>query len=717
MVEVWQTDLIDETLLNEADEIYVRLKKSLNAKATGVVSFGLYGQGGVGKSQLALRYAHENQDRYSAIVWLPSDNEAKIINACEDFVANLTHYEKPAKAEACKNIFLQWMQTSSDYLLIFDNAEDVSTIKPFLPTAIGCQGRVIITTRDPSIARCLRSEISELPCFTADESADMLLSEICDEERELALRLGKRLGGLPIALHHVASYISTQRISIQDALKEYEQHDGFMRIQQYVPAAEMLSYEPGMANIWAPTISSLPSDARDLLHLLALFDPDQIPSDLIEPFSDLGKDYGMQNSGRPVSSRDALIPLQNRSLVVKERSAQSLGIHQVLQDHIKHRWSSEERQAAFSSASHCIRARYPRQVSGTSMAKFYDKCAAYNPHVLRLQRFMDDHFSDLQIDLDLAEVLAHCGWYFFERGQIEHAASVLGTADKICTSLTNGELNLTAGLIYNNVGGIYHTRGERKRSADYTLLAVKHRETIRRDDPEIQQLAVSYSNHASNLQSLGHEKEADDFYAKALDIRENCPGSSPELREAILSNICSVMYKRGQLKDAREMAERAMALHGEIQPPTSHMLYTVYCYANMLYTCGDLDRSYNLHKQCLQQRITLEGKYHFMTGVSFHKVGCLDYEEGFIEDAIQNLRSALATFRKATAEKGLLPRTCLKLGHVLEKVGTRKSNTTFSDEGLALQVEGKNLLSGMKVPDLRYESNEELNSLVRATYR
>ncbi|KFY38174.1 hypothetical protein V495_06714 [Pseudogymnoascus sp. VKM F-4514 (FW-929)] len=704
------------------DENYEKLEATLNTNVASVVAYGLYGQGGVGKSQLALRYAHTNKERYTAIIWLPCSNEAKIMNACEDFIANLVCHEKPFNAEACKNVFLRWMHSSSDYLLIFDDVEDVATIESFLPTAIGCQGRVIITSRNRSIAECLDSETDELSCFTDKESADMLLWQINknqkrNESRELALKLGKRLGGLPIVLHHVASYISMRGISIQEALETYEQSDGFLRIQGDIPASEKLSYQVGMSNIWAPTISRLPLNSRELLNILALFDPDQIPIELIEPLSATSLVEKKEGLEQPTSIRDTLIPLQNWSLVGTEPTTSSLNIHRVLQDDIKHRWSPKEQQAVFVAASNCIRATYPRQVLGTSMAKFYTKCAAYNPHVLRIQKFIEDHFSSLQIDLDLAEVLAHCGWYFFERGQLNYAESVLATAQKICISLINDDLHPVAGLIYNNIGGIYHTKGDRKKCAEYTLLAVKHRQSISRDDPEIQQLAVSYINHAGNLQSLNQHKESDVFYSKALDIRENCPGSSPELRETVLSNISSVWYKRGNIEEALPMAEKAISLHTEISPITSFMLYTTYSYANMLYATGNKDRSYELHKEVLEERINLEGAKHFMTAVSFHKVSCFEFETGYYEYAIENLRKALETFREATAEDGLLPRTCLKLAYVLKTAGQKKSNADFIDESRSLRREGKNLLKSMNVQILKFESDEELNTLVRWTYR
>ena len=41
-------------------------------------SIALYGMGGVGKTQIAFRYATEHRDRYDAILWISADNSIKM---------------------------------------------------------------------------------------------------------------------------------------------------------------------------------------------------------------------------------------------------------------------------------------------------------------------------------------------------------------------------------------------------------------------------------------------------------------------------------------------------------------------------------------------------------------------------------------------------------------------------------------------------------------
>ena len=46
--------------------------------ASNIRSFALYGMGGVGKTQIALRYATSHRDDYDAILWISADNSIKM---------------------------------------------------------------------------------------------------------------------------------------------------------------------------------------------------------------------------------------------------------------------------------------------------------------------------------------------------------------------------------------------------------------------------------------------------------------------------------------------------------------------------------------------------------------------------------------------------------------------------------------------------------------
>lgn len=166
--------------------------------------------------------------------------------------------------------------------------------------------------------------------------------------------------------------------------------------------------------------------------------------------------------------------------------------------------------------------------------------------------------------------------------------------------------NLTLALVYNNIAGVYVSRTLVNLCAEHMAICIKHREAcLSRDDPEIQQLGIAYTNYANNLASLGNIPEAQTFYVKVLDIRENCPGSTPELLEMSLYNY-GVFYWRDhrQVQRAKEFLERAMNVAGSRGPNKN---YTLCAYGNVQCYLGQKEEGLRTHQACLESRMKEQG--------------------------------------------------------------------------------------------------------------
>ncbi|CAK7231605.1 hypothetical protein SCUCBS95973_007973 [Sporothrix curviconia] len=295
----------------------------------------------------------------------------------------------------------------------------------------------------------------------------------------------------------------------------------------------------------------------------------------------------------------------------------------------------------------------------------------------------------LTVNNTFAEVLAHCGWYYFELGETDSALRVLHAAEKLCEKGTQ-----TSGLVYNNLGAVYMLRREEETALAHTSRAIADREkSIPRDDPEIQQLAITYKNYANDLQLKrgGFDKAmCAEFYNKALEICENQPGATPHTRQHILCNTAFANYRWGDLEKAHHYIERAIALHAECGEYTTYMLYALYYYGNIQWARGKRQAGYNIHVECLQRREKLQTKTHYTTGVSFHKAGRLAYELQQPEQAIEYLTEAEATFRDYHDDPGL--------------------------EKKMIQ-DGLKKVEEIKMPVKNIYNNDELDALVREVYR
>jgi hypothetical protein len=128
----------------------------------------LHGLGGIGKTQLAIRFARLHQNDYSAIFWLNGKTEDSLLHSLADQINKLPGINSTAKLktedetkQAARQV-LEWLAISINrrWLLIFDNIDNYTSKKQpedgyynvtkFFPSAD--HRSIIITTRVPQMA-------------------------------------------------------------------------------------------------------------------------------------------------------------------------------------------------------------------------------------------------------------------------------------------------------------------------------------------------------------------------------------------------------------------------------------------------------------------------------------------------------------------------------------------------------------------------------------
>jgi tetratricopeptide (TPR) repeat protein len=709
------------TLTKHIDEELKLIDEHFRDDKFKIPAFGIYGEGGVGKTQIALRHIYSQRNRtYKAIFWFHADTDDKLANDCDEITIQLGLQEKRSSLEEGRRLFNLWLQDTSDWLLVFDNVEDIGIVAPYWPTSIGSKGYIIVTSRNPQIARAPLTTSKEVESFSIADGTKMLLSELSsytEDEERVASEITTKLGGLPLAIHHMACFARDRSISLSEALKLYEEEESMV-----VEAGVDFGQDRTLATVWSLSISTLSNEALQLLDTISLFDPDSIPTRLIEHFETPNAVAISSALGNFGLHSKAMSNLYSRSLVRKKglRTSQILSIHRLIQSAVRRRWSDDQKMSAFEKAAFCIEQVYPRQVKGQSMAEMYSECATYNSHMLSIYKYFCKNKDQLTPNMDYAEILAHCSWYYYERAQLTTSMEILRTAEEICLRLLDSKMNATLGLVYNNMACIFSARRQRQENMEYISLAIRHREaSISRDDPEIQQLGISYMNYANVLQSRSVMRltAAETYYMKALEIRENCPGSTPEGLELTLNAIGSFKFIAGDVKGAQPYIERAIALHPQLKVDTTFTLHTLYVWGDIQWTIGKRDEGYETQLRCLEGMKKLEGEYHWMTGVSYHKVGCLAHMMGKESEAIGNLQAALKTFRAADCAPGFVPRTCLVLGKVLIEKGQRLDDTSTIIEGETLKLEGSNLAFAITGRRGNMETTRDFDELVARSYR
>ncbi|MFE0764813.1 ATP-binding protein [Streptomyces smyrnaeus] len=183
-----------------------------------VVISAIGGTGGIGKTWLALHWAHQHIDRFpdgQLFVNLrgfdPSDQPVAPHEAVRGFLDALIADQKEIPAEPSSQLALfRSLVAQRRMLIVLDNARDSDQVAPLIPGSPTCT--VLVTSRDQMAGLSATHGAHMLPVNTLSEAeARTLLSRRLGEERLAAepaavTELIAWCAGLPLALSIVASH-------------------------------------------------------------------------------------------------------------------------------------------------------------------------------------------------------------------------------------------------------------------------------------------------------------------------------------------------------------------------------------------------------------------------------------------------------------------------------------------------------------------------------
>lgn len=93
-----------------------------------------------------MEYAYCHRDEYQAILWARADSRETLVL---DYIALASQLHLPEKDAQDQTITIEaisrWLDTHDQWLLILDNADDISMLDNFLPTTT--KGYILLTTR------------------------------------------------------------------------------------------------------------------------------------------------------------------------------------------------------------------------------------------------------------------------------------------------------------------------------------------------------------------------------------------------------------------------------------------------------------------------------------------------------------------------------------------------------------------------------------------
>ncbi|KAK3937341.1 putative kinesin light chain [Diplogelasinospora grovesii] len=283
----------------QRDRLWEELEAKLqirHEKASVPYAAVLYGLGGAGKSQLALKYAEDKRDRYNTILWIDAASEEAVRSSFERCAVavglpdhRIKQQESALEDDSAVQAVLRWLrartEADEEWLVIVDNADDFTWgLQKIMPK--GARGSVLVTSQDELSHRlipqgCEQIRVGDLSPL---EGTTLLLQHLgCDpdsvseEVRTSCSEVAQQLGYLALAIDLAGAYIGNDAVpeqALTQYLKDFKRHrDELLQMDVF---RGLRPTEKTVWTVWDTTLQKIAKDHKEcrpdlLLTFLAHF--------------------------------------------------------------------------------------------------------------------------------------------------------------------------------------------------------------------------------------------------------------------------------------------------------------------------------------------------------------------------------------------------------------------------------------------------------------
>jgi tetratricopeptide (TPR) repeat protein len=616
---------------DKLNELYRKLRSGrTTARLQAIV-----GMGGIGKTKIAVEYAHRHQLAYDIVWWMRGEEPTVLLG---DYLELLPYLALPdiKEPDLAVAAIRQELGRRDHWLLIFDNVdvERAETVERFLPQPQ--RGHTIVTSRHPDWPH---AETLAVEVLDRDAAIGYLQRRTGAADGDAAGRLAEALGYLPLALAQAAAVIS-QGISLSEYLELLKQ-----RAPELFATGKAPDYNFTVASTWKLSLERLAHDspaAVALLRLCAFLGPEAVPLQFLTVIKDLPAEL-TQALGDPLHRLQSTQALRAYSLA--DPSLGMLSVHRLVQAVVR----AELAAAQPDWATHALRilnVAFPPQSDDPVE---WQQCEALLSHALAAT----GHARHFRIAItETVELLNRVASYLLARGRLGQARIIADHAVTSAAALgTDHPLVLTS---KHTLGRILFSQREITPARDLQehvyerrklVLGEEHPDTLRAgrdlvearyrawdrlgaqslleqllavdrrvlgdDNPETV-TAVAYQ--ATILKDEGRQAAARHLEEQVLETRRRLFGPHHPDTLTAMGNLAATRGEQGELAAARQLEEQVLdglrRLLGPDHPDTLNAMGNL---AAMLYDQGNLKEARRLFSEGLSKSKNLLGQRHPLT--------------------------------------------------------------------------------------------------------
>ncbi len=387
-VQVWTLPYQRNAFFTGREETLARIHTFLQAQQQVFVSQpgAISGLGGIGKTQTAIEYAYRHAHEYQYVLWVQADTRDTVTTDYVSLAHLLALPEQDAQdqtitVEAVK----RWLTHHSGWLLLFDNADDLSLLDAFLPPRP--RGHILFTTRTHLIGgRAARVEMEEM---TEEEGTRFLLarigmltpdaplSTVSASLLTLATTLVNELDGLPLALDQAGAYIEETGCGLPRYLDLYQTQRHILLARR---SKRPTSHPEPVATTWSLSferIAQANPAAAEVLRCCAFLSPDAIPEELLTTGVSHFSPRLQQAVRDPLHFDEAISELLNYSLLRRQPDTGNVSVHRLVQAVLKDDLDPATQQRWAEAILQAVDQLFPFGEFAT-----WEVCQRYLPHAM-----------------------------------------------------------------------------------------------------------------------------------------------------------------------------------------------------------------------------------------------------------------------------------------------------------------------------------------------
>jgi len=569
---------------------------------------------GVGKTEIASQiiWRAKNSPDYAAIIWFNVASLSSFYSSLQDVARELGLIDKTeseaTKIEDVRDMVRQELNRIDNWLVVFDNLDDITVITNFLPEPKKTR-HMLITTRHRAMASALKAESIEASPLDPIEAVSLLtksVPQLQSHSQSELLELVNALGCLPLAILQAGAYLFETQSDISGYFNFYKSSRKDLwdwrpfGDSSYVTVATVMAISFGKVKQSEVSVR--------LFCLLSFLDNSSVPETLwshSEKFQDPILRVAFTD---PVKTISALQPLLSYNFV--RRSDGMLSMHRLVQDVMRDIIQNELQDQAnvlellhgldrmpqywVQRAIELISVAYP-----PSNPETWDECKKYNSNADCCILYGKKYSLESELFGDLQKAV---GRYIYDQGGYNQANELFESALQMYKNACPENEAKIAGALWE-VGRSLAQFG------DHELALQRYQEALERNNAGYMQDLMArislVTDMAKSLHGLGRYGEALGKLQAVLESTREISGTKVELESArIMAIMGAVLLSRKQLNAALEKCERSLAIQQRILGREHITLAGVICllgailhrkgrYRKALDKFGDALRIYN----------------------------------------------------------------------------------------------------------------------------